>query len=151
MGEEQGSGAAPDDWVVLNLELPWTTSVRTAVIEGRRRVVGLRMEPVGTDLQAISAEVLRAFPLRQVLDAVEQLRGPHDYAEEFQLPRREGKFYPRSHYVFVADTFKLASDDGLSPTSVIQKTWGVSRTTAQNWIRRARELDLLPPARQRRL
>lgn len=61
------------------------------------------------------------------------------------------KGYPRSHYEKIARLYlKLRAQGSANPTKAIADELDYNRNTVAGWIRRCRELDLLPPARHGR-
>ena len=49
------------------------------------------------------------------------------------------------HYRQVAEVYDEAIDAGDPPTQAVAETFDVPYTTAARWVRRARDLGLLPP------
>lgn len=143
MGEEK--------WIAVDVDLAWATEVQIEVVDGRPSVIGLRLTPVPGNHTAIGAETLRRFPLRRALKAAQTQRGPiEEPGDEFDVQRVRGKAHPLEHYRQVASAYDLAVDAGESPTQFIQETWGISKPTAQVWIRKARDLHLIPETSRRR-
>jgi hypothetical protein len=128
-------------------DVPWRVAVRTAVIEGRTRLIGLHLEPSDDaepqHLMAISSEALRTFPVRAVLRAAQDARGERGEPEWTELVRRRGKTHDPRHYEFVASAYDMAMEEGESPSAFIGGLWEVSRSTANVWIREARVRGLL--------
>lgn len=50
-----------------------------------------------------------------------------------------------SHYEQVAEVYDEALDAGDPPTRAVAETFDVPYTTAARWVRRTRDLGLLPP------
>lgn len=53
---------------------------------------------------------------------------------------------PDEHYAQVAEVYDEALDGGDPPTVSVAEAFAVPYSTAARWIRRARQLGLLPPA-----
>ena len=58
----------------------------------------------------------------------------------------EGRPYPRVFFEQVARTYEDLRAAGVAPNAAIATANKVPKTTADRWVRRARELDLLGPA-----
>lgn len=64
-------------------------------------------------------------------------------------PGRKG--HPREFYEVIAKRYRELLEQGVrSPTKTIAQEYRYSRDTAAGWVRRARELGFLPPARKGR-
>lgn len=53
--------------------------------------------------------------------------------------------YPDEFYKQVAEVYLEALDETIDTGGVVMETWGVPRSTAHRWIKRARELGFLGP------
>ena len=54
---------------------------------------------------------------------------------------------PRSHYASVAEVYLKAADARTPPLKAVAATWTVPHSTAARWVKRARDLGVLPPTR----
>ena len=159
-------GAGADDWVgVWFPDLPWQFHVRTAMIDGTRRVVGLSLEPrldpegnipPGFESRdvVVSTLALRSIPLTRIHDAVRAHR-ERDYrallAAMRRIERKPGKPWPDEHYRQVAEVYEEAVGAGLPPLAAVADQWGVSRPMASKHVRGARERGYLSwPATSKR-
>ncbi len=109
--------------------------------------------------EPLSSEYLRRFPYGRWLRVAAALWRisqedtgwslVHSGLEGRSAPKAPGRVgYPDEHWQAVADGYQEFLTKGeRAPTALIGELWGVSRNTAAGWIRKCRQLGLLPPAR----
>lgn len=137
---------------------------------GRARDLG---RPSGVQLElaeGVTASDLQRFAWRQWLDAahevargggrdVQPLAGVRTSKLSRTLSQAQGvkvgpgvrpgrAGHPIGHYRRVADRYKELVRLDRAPIRIIAREWEVASATAAGWIRRCRELELLPPGRR---
>lgn len=104
---------------------------------GRRhdREPSLATKGVSKDQRRRVADIARSQLERLPADAPRQGRPP---------------IYDDAHYEEVAGVYRQAHRRQQPPTAAVAESWGVNRSTAAGWVRRARRLELLGPTTPRR-
>lgn len=95
----------------------------------------------GEDLSKLMglARMYRLSELSQFGAGPKRKAGPN---EEYGSPTRgRPRKYSREHYEQVAMVYL---ENTVAPTAAVARIFKVNRTTAANWVRKARELHLLP-------
>ena len=148
-------------WVVVPIgELPHEVQAFVADVDGVPQLIGLRIEPHAAWLASdelrrrpsilagslgkgvdptITADLMRRLPLRLLRDSAAQVGAPEEI-HPLAINRRPTDPWPDEHFNLVADTYRAATS---APLRAIQAKWSVSRPTASNWVRTARERGLL--------
>lgn len=145
----------------------WDIEMTFSIIEGRVRCCGLNIQSVNAE-RPLSTTALRAIPIATLVhealeDPPREIRDlarlkPFNYLRDLaelglsigrkpddDLGPKLGRprKYDADHYVQVA---RIYSDAPSRPTAAVAEHFGVKRTRAANWVRKARELRLLKPA-----
>lgn len=127
---------------------PWARCLR--VVEAVVRNPGPLYPEVGTD-QRTGRQAYHdqwgqaAAEINQTIN--EALHGIRPKAS--RRPGRKG--HDESHYRRVADAYEaLIATGEPAPNKRMAEDWGYSRNTVAGWVRKARQLGYLPPARQGR-
>lgn len=117
-----------------------TTELRklplSALIEDRRRSATTLFRALGDAVAPASLEEERRY--RRGADMVEQKKS------HLGRPRQ----YDDSHYAEVASVYSEAWQQGADPTSTVARKWVVNKSTAAKWVRKCRDLKLLPETRR---
>lgn len=140
-------------------------AVATFQHDGERLAVR-HVEITATDVLDVAA--WRSFPLARVESQANvpnyyRLLLDHEHStqppEEVQSRRlRVGRFapppeglsrYPNSFYQRVADVYLYHVEHGHPPAKRMAEDWNVEITKINRWVKRARELQFIPPARAR--
>jgi hypothetical protein len=86
--------------------------------------------------------------MRQRLAAALQARerGEEDPVRAALRPRRQREVIPMddTRLERVAEIYNMAQELGQPPNAAVQAAYNVSRATASRWVRRARDLELIP-------
>lgn len=122
-----------------------------------------RVAEVGLVGQHLTPTELQRFPWRRWMDVADAIArsGGKDYRKVRPAVRKDKGLPParpgraghdRSHYERVAQRYEQLRQAGnvSNPTAKIADEWGYSRNTVAGWVRRCRELELLPPGRRGR-
>lgn len=162
-----GSGA----WEV---EVPGWEAFRLTgvarVVDGEPRVVALHIDPRGDvedgDLEGLTASRLRGLPLGEIatiavrgttfdLDletgAVEhtaEVEAAIRRVTEREVARHDSRAVTSVEQV--AEVWKRAYAAGIAPRGTVCSVLGIEPRTADRYIRRAREMGLIPPSRRHR-
>ena len=105
----------------------------------------------------VTAEDLRDVPLASVLpvvfeeeDVIQDLPNPDDHEPWSRVPPANVKDYRVPAILpWVAQVYRLAWAVGSNPTKDVQEKFGgIPRSTAANWIDKARDAGLLKRTRQ---
>jgi hypothetical protein len=118
-------------------------------------IVAVRIHPAE---ERPTGEYLRRFPWSQWTRAAEALWRMGTEASGWSVlssdlhtsveatEARRG--YPDEHWMAVADAYREAASKGSrAPTATVADIWGIKRNTAAAWVRKCRQLGLLPEAR----
>jgi len=127
---------------------PWARCLR--VVEAFVRNPGPLYPPVGPD-QRKAREAYHA-EWGQVAAEIDQAINEAMHGQKPKVKRRPGRHgHPPEHYERVADAYKVLIATGEpAPNKRIADDWGYSRNTVAGWVRKARQLGYLPPARRGR-
>lgn len=149
----------------------WEINLKFEVVVGQVKCTGFSIEAAGKSDATFNASLLRSIPLSRIIretlsypsqDLLELAGKPKinrlaDLRESGIGPLKErpeakkttsGRRgrptkYSEDHYRNVASLYRSHLH---SPTLQIAKAYGVNRTTAANWVRKARSLGFLAPA-----
>jgi hypothetical protein len=131
--------------------------VRVDMIDGVPRVLSLTVDPAyednGETLRggrtpadvAITRQTLQAVPVQRIAAAVAAVREfrPADAFRRTRLLPDRPRIHDERHYRAVAEHAMHAKAAGQSARQAIATRWGVSLSTADLWIRRAKDYGLL--------
>jgi hypothetical protein len=118
-------------------------SVRAAAPSAVIASEDLRDAPVATWIP-----VLLLVNERGAEPIIQDLPNPGDHEPWGRTPPAHVKDYRVARVLpWVAQTYKIAYALGLKPTQEVEKTLGVGRSTAANWIDKARKAGLLGPTK----
>lgn len=131
-------------WVTVETpDLPWRVDLLFNTGAADRKVLGLRLQlKDGIDHPGVSASSLGELPIRDLID-----RGLAYGSSSAPMPgtdRLGRTSWVAEHYRSVGLAYREATELGESPSRYVRHRWGVSRSTADQWIDRARELGHLP-------
>ena len=134
--------------------------VRYEVDEGGHPTSVAEVALVG---RRLTSSELQRFPWRRWMEVADAIArsGGKDYRKVKPALRKDKGLPPlrpgraghdRSHYERVAQRYEQLRQAGSvsNPTAKIADEWGYSRNTVAGWVRRCRELELLPPGRRGR-
>ena len=128
---------------------PWARCLR--VVEAVVRNPGPLYPPIGPDQRSSRSTYLAesaeaAYRINQTIN--EALHGQKPTG----LKHRPGRAsHPDDHYKRVADAYQaLIATGEPAPNKRIADDWGYSRNTVAGWVRKARQLGYLPPAKKGR-
>jgi hypothetical protein len=126
-------------------------------VDGSPEIVGLAIVPAeveGDRPTIITADLIRRAPLRLLKRACLADRLDSDARQFFSVAResaRPGRVpITRELLLRVADTYREAKELGLPAGAAIARVEGVSLKTADKYIRRARDEELLDETAKRR-
>jgi hypothetical protein len=118
-------------------------------------VIAVRIHPAE---ERPTGEYLRRFPWSQWTRAAEALwrlntdaSGWSVLSSDLHTPveaKETRRGYPDELWAAVADAYREAAAKGSrAPTATVAELWGIKRNTAAAWVRKCRQLGLLPEAR----
>lgn len=119
--------------------------VKVSTIEGRPRATGVAVLPKPDrhpKLRVIDGEALRSVPVSQLVAAATEMQRLNfvEALGEAQRPPRPGPAgYGIEHWQAVGEVWREARARGASTRKAIARHWGVKVSTADLWIRRAKD------------
>jgi hypothetical protein len=133
-----------------NKDNEWQISFEIAVRQGRRQAVGMHIVASPHNDKGIDTDVVRSLPLAGLL--TEYLKHHSTNSPPPSLAAKEkgtkrGSRLDDEILSRVADLYRHAIDNGLSPTKHIATTMSISHSGAAKRIQAARQSAFLKPAR----
>lgn len=126
-------------------DFPWTVDMRFAEVDGLREVVEFRLHAPDEPSRehVVTGAGLREIPFRELLRQA-NLVWLFRFSSLGKLVSGTYDASTDEHLIEVAAIYLEADAARLAPTVAVADRWGVGRSTASNWIRKARSRGLLP-------
>jgi hypothetical protein len=138
--------------LVLLSDFPWHIEARTHEVDGVPQLTGLRIEwfPMTADA-VITSDRLRRLPLRELVETAAGIQAGNLGRAAAAMRNSEiwpqGRARPDEHFAEVAAIYREAIQNRRPPLNDIRARWTVSRAMASKYVKRARELGYLGPAK----
>ena len=129
----------------------WQISFEIAVRQGRRQAVGMHIVASPQNNHGIDTDVIRSLPFAGLLTEYLKHHSTNSHAPSPSAKEKGTKRGSRLDddiLSMVADLYRHAINNGLSPTQHIAKTMSISPSGAAKRIQAARQAEFLKPARK---